>query len=158
MGKAGLWEDMSPLLPTSGAWDGLDFLYPVRVFYEDTDFSGFVYHASYIRFFERGRSEALRALGVSHSDLLTLTPPAGMVVRRLVVDYRAPCRIDDIVVIRSKFLSARGARMKIEQIMERDGVAVATAELEVALINLDGRPRKLTADLAAKLAPCLQAP
>jgi acyl-CoA thioester hydrolase len=148
---------MTELLPTPGAWDGLDFLYPVRVFYEDTDFSGFVYHASYVRFFERGRSEALRSLGVSHSDLLTLTPPAGMVVRRLVVDYRAPCRIDDIVVIRSKFLSARGARMMITQIMEREGIAVATAELEVALINLDGRPRKLTADLAAKLAPWLQA-
>jgi acyl-CoA thioester hydrolase len=148
---------MNALIPTSGAWDGLDFLYPVRVFYEDTDFSGFVYHASYVRFFERGRSEALRSLGVSHSDLLTLTPPAGMVVRRLVLDYRAPCRIDDIVVIRSKFLSARGARMMIVQIMEREGFAVATAELEVALINLDGRPRKLTADLTAKLAPWLQA-
>lgn len=148
---------MTALLPNAGAWDGLDFLYPVRVFYEDTDFSGFVYHASYIRFFERGRSEALRALGVSHSDLLTLTPPAGMVVRRLVVDYRLPCRIDDIVVIRSKFLTARGARMRIEQVMERDGAVVATAELEVALINLDGRPRKLTADLTVKLAPWLQA-
>jgi acyl-CoA thioester hydrolase len=144
--------------PTPGAWDGLDFLYPIRVFYEDTDFSGFVYHASYVRFFERGRSEALRAIGVSHSDLLTLTPPAGMVVRRLVVDYRLPCRMDDIVVVRSKFLSARGARMVISQVMERGEAVVATAELEVALINLDGRPRKLTADLAAKLGPWLQRP
>jgi acyl-CoA thioester hydrolase len=149
---------MSAITPTAGAWDGKDFLYPVRVFYEDTDFSGFVYHASYVRFFERGRSEALRSLGVSHSDLLTLTPPAGMVVRRLVVDYRLPCRIDDIVVIRSKFLSARGARMMIEQVMERDTTVVAAAELEVALINLDGRPRKLTADLAARLGPWLQTP
>jgi acyl-CoA thioester hydrolase len=149
---------LSVVAPTTGAWDGLDFLYPVRVFYEDTDFSGFVYHASYLRFFERGRSEALRSLGVSHVDLLTLVPPAGTVVRRLLVDYRLPCRMDDIVVIRTKFRSAKGARMMISQVMERDSAAVATAELEVALINLDGRPRKLTAELAAKLGPYLQAP
>ena len=149
---------MTALTPTAGAWDGLDFLYPVRVFYEDTDFSGFVYHASYVRFFERGRSEALRSLGVSHNDLLKVDPPAGMVVRRLLVDYYLPCRMDDIVVIRTKFRSARGARMVISQVMERDTAAVATAELEVALINLDGRPRKLTAELVAKLGPRLQTP
>ena len=149
---------MSLVTPNAGAWDGLDFLYPVRVFYEDTDFSGFVYHASYVRFFERGRSEALRALDVSHSDLLKLEPPAGMVVRRLLVDYRLPCRMDDIVVIRTKFRSAKGARMMISQVMERGASVVATAELEVALINLDGRPRKLTAELAAKLGPWLQTP
>lgn len=146
------------IAPAAGAWDGKDFLYPIRVFYEDTDLSGFVYHASYVRFFERGRSEALRATGVSHLDLLALQPPAGLVVRRLVVDYRLPCRIDDVVLIRSKFLSARGARMMIEQVMERDEAIVATAELEVAMISLDGRPRKLPSDLAAKLGPWLQAP
>ena len=150
------------MTPTPGAWTGPDHLFPIRVYYEDTDFSGFVYHASYIRFFERGRSEALRACGVSHTDLLDMTPPAGLVVRRLVVDYRLPCRIDDVVTIRSRFLSARGARMMIDQVMERthDGKVdvVASAELEIAMINLDGRPRKLPADLLAKVAPYLPTP
>lgn len=146
---------MSGPIPAPGQWIGQDHLYPVRVYYEDTDFSGFVYHASYVRFFERGRSEALRACGVNHTDLLRLTPPAGLVVRRLVVDYRLPCRIDDVVMIRSRFLSAKGARMMIEQVMQRGEDVVASAELEIAMINLDGRPRKITPDFLAKLAAYL---
>jgi len=140
---------------TSGAWIDQEFHYPIRVFYEDTDFSGFVYHASYIRFFERGRSEALRASGVTHTDLLHMDPPSGLVVRRMVVDYRIPCRIDDVVTIKSRFVSARGARMVIHQSMEREGELLASAEIEVALITLAGRPRKIPETLAVKLAPWL---
>jgi acyl-CoA thioester hydrolase len=142
--------------PTTGAWIEREFHYPIRVFYEDTDFSGFVYHASYVRFFERGRSEALRAAGVTHTDLANLEPPSGLVVRRMVVDYRQPCKIDDIVTIKSRFVSARGARIVAHQVMERAGDVMATAEIEAALISFDGRPRKIPADLAAKLAPWLQ--
>jgi acyl-CoA thioester hydrolase len=141
--------------PTSGAWAGKDHLFPIRVYYEDTDFSGFVYHASYVRFFERGRSEALRLAGITHKDMLGAEPPAAMVVRRMEIDYRLPLVIDDAVVVRSTMLTARGARLTIRQQIEREGSVCAEAFLEIALITPAGRPIKLSSDLLTKLEPFL---
>jgi acyl-CoA thioester hydrolase len=144
------------MTPTSGAFEGQDHLYPVRVYYEDTDFSGYVYHGAYVKFFERGRSEALRLAGISHSDLLALDPPAAMVVRRMELDYLRPAVIDDALVVRSVMQSARGARMIIVQQIERGAEVLAKAQLEIALINIGGGPRKLPAEAAAKLNPLLK--
>lgn len=140
--------------PTSGAFDGRDHLLPVRVYYEDTDFSGFVYHASHLKFFERGRTDFLRSIGVSHSALLA--DGLGLVVRRMEIDWRKPAVIDDALVVRTRALSARGARMRLSQRLERNDGLIAEAMVEVALIELSGRPAKLTADLAARLEPWLQ--
>lgn len=144
------------MTPTSGAFDGQDHIYPVRVYYEDTDFSGYVYHGAYVKFFERGRSEALRLAGVSHSELLALDPPAAMVVRRMELDYLRPAVIDDALVVRSVMQSARGARMIIAQKIERGAEVLAKAQLEIALITIGGGPRKLPVDVAAKLNPRLK--
>jgi len=144
------------MTPTSGAFDVQDHLYPVRVYYEDTDFSGYVYHAAYVKFFERGRSEALRLMGVSHSDLLALNPPAAMVVRRMDVEYLRPAVIDDALIVRSVMRSARGARLVIDQRIERGDAVLAKVRLEVALVTIGGGPRKLTPEMAVKLKPWLQ--
>jgi len=141
---------------TSGHWAERDHLFPVRVYYEDTDFSGFVYHANYVKFFERGRSEALRLTGVTHGDLLNYPPAAGLVVRRMEIDFIRPAVIDDALIVRSVMETAKGARMTIRQTIERAGEPIVKAWLEIALINLDGRPRKIPPELAAKLAPWLQ--
>lgn len=144
------------MTPTSGAFDGQDHLYPVRVYYEDTDFSGYVYHAAYVKFFERGRSEALRLMGVSHSDLLALQPAAAMVVRRMEVEYLRPAVIDDALIVRSVMRAARGARLVISQQIERGDAILAKARLEIALVTIGGGPRKITPEIAALLKPWLQ--
>ena len=145
---------MTDLSPTQGVFDGRDHLLPVRVYYEDTDFSGFVYHASHLKFFERGRTDFLRAIGVSHSALLA--DGLGLVVRRMEIDWRRPAVIDDALVVRTRALTARGARMTLLQRLERNDGLIAEAQVQVALIELTGKPAKLTAQLAAKLAPWLQ--
>ena len=142
--------------PTSGAFDGLDHLLPVRVYYEDTDFSGFVYHASHLKFFERGRTDFLRLIGISHSALLV--DNLGLVVRRMEIEWKKPAVIDDALVVRTRALSAKGARMRLQQTLERADGQIAQALVEVALIDLGGRPTKLTPALAAQLQPWLQSP
>ena len=83
----------------------------VRVYYEDTDFSGVVYHANYLKFAERGRSSFLRLAGVIHSDLLTYEPPLAFVVRGMNIEFVAPARIDDVLVVETIFTTARGPRL-----------------------------------------------
>ncbi len=79
---------MDELLPASGRFDGKAHLLPVRVYYEDTDFTGVVYHANYVRYFERGRSELLRLTGVSHTQLRALDNPMACVVIRMDIAFR----------------------------------------------------------------------
>lgn len=134
---------MTDLIPTSGAWaDGAHRL-AVRVYYEDTDFTGVVYYANYLKFLERGRTDALRAAGVAHADLLTLDPPLGFAVRKIGVEYLKPARIDDALIVETRFLAARGARLSIAQTIWRGDEALVTAEVDAACIDLGGRPRRL---------------
>ena len=81
---------MSAGTPESGRWSGGAHHLPVRVYYEDTDFTGIVYYANYLKFFERGRTDALRTAGLSHAELLKADPPVGFAVRKVTVEYHAP--------------------------------------------------------------------
>jgi acyl-CoA thioester hydrolase len=126
---------------------------PVRVYYEDTDFSGIVYHANYLRFLERGRTDALRSMGVHHTELLE--DQAVFVVRRMEIDYRFPAKVDDALVVRTRFESLRGARMVIAQTIDRDTMVLATARVEAALVGLDGRPRRFSGHLLQRLSAFL---
>lgn len=125
----------------------------VRVYYEDTDFSGVVYHARYLHFLERGRTEALRAAGVSHTALLARKEPLAFVVRRMTVDWVAPARIDDLLTVETRFQEIRGARMTMAQAIRREANLIATAAVEAASMNLAGAPRRLPADIARALQP-----
>ena len=122
----------------------------VRVYYEDTDFSGVVYHARHLQFFERGRTEALRACGVFHSDLLAREEPLAFAVRRMTVEWLAPARIDDILEVSTIFVDVRGARMELSQTIRRGPTAIASADVEAACMNLEGRPRRLPAEILAR--------
>jgi acyl-CoA thioester hydrolase len=128
------------------------FRIPVRVYYEDTDFSGVVYHARHLQFFERGRTEALRSCGVSHTELLSRAEPLAFAVRRMTIDWRLPARIDDLLEVVTRFRDIRGARMTLDQEIRRDGALVAQAEVEAAAMSLDGRPRRVPADVVARLS------
>jgi acyl-CoA thioester hydrolase len=115
---------------------------PVRVYFEDTDFSGLVYHASYVRWIERGRSDFLRLLGVHHHALAQGTadrPPAALAVRRLVLDYLKPARIDDVIVVETRLKALTAATCILDQRVLRDGEALVRAEVTAVLLSLDGR-------------------
>lgn len=129
-----------------------DFSILVRVYYEDTDFSGVVYHARYLQFFERGRTEALRACGVTHTELLARAEPLAFAVRKMTTEWIAPARIDDMLEVRTRFAEILGARLFLEQEIGRDGALIARAAVEAASMTLRGRPRRLPADIVARLA------
>jgi acyl-CoA thioester hydrolase len=144
---------VSVLEPTAGAFDGREHVLPVRVYYEDTDFTGVVYHANYARYFERGRSDFLRLAGVAHAELLAHEAPTAFAVTRLVIDFRRAARIDDALEVRTLYDSVRGPRLNILQRILRAGELIAEAEVEVVCIGLDGRVRRPPATLVEALKP-----
>ncbi|HRO04900.1 MAG TPA: tol-pal system-associated acyl-CoA thioesterase [Terricaulis sp.] len=146
---------MSQDQPSAGRFEGREHFLPVRVYYEDTDFTGVVYHANYLRFFERGRSDFLRAAGVSHTHLLAGAEPLGFAVNRMELGFVKPARIDDALVVKTVFETAKGPRIFIAQQVEREGELLVTAQVEVCCISLTGRPRKPPSLLLERLKPFL---
>ena len=116
-------------------------VHTLRVYYEDTDFSGTVYHAGYLRFLERGRTEFLRALGINQS---ALRREGGLVfvVSRIAVDYLRPAMMDDVVDVTTALVELRGASLKLAQSATRDGTALVRAEVTVAAVR-EGRAVRL---------------
>ncbi|HLI66018.1 MAG TPA: tol-pal system-associated acyl-CoA thioesterase [Caulobacteraceae bacterium] len=141
--------------PSSGAFEGREHVLPVRVYYEDTDLTGVVYHANYARYFERGRSDFLRLAGVDHASLLDRSDPAAFAVTKMAIAFRAAARIDDALEVRTRFETARGVRMLIAQRIVRAGEVLAEADVEVVCINPQGRVRRPPAELVTALAPWL---
>ena len=129
--------------PATGWFEGQSFFFPIRVYYEDTDFSGVVYHASYLRFMERGRSEFLRAAGVPHQALLEAEEPAFWVVRRMKIDFLRPARVEESLAIRTKVIELGGARMRLDQAVLRGTEVLASAEVEVCVVGPDGKLRRV---------------
>ena len=120
-----------------------------RVYYEDTDFSGLVYHARYLHFLERGRTDYLRCLGVEQSALLSADEEGLVfVVHRMEIDFRSPARMDDVLTIQTVTEKAGGAKMVLTQEIRRDGTLLISAKVIIAVINAKGRPRRLPESLA----------
>ena len=139
--------------PSAGWFEGREHVLPVRVYYEDTDFTGVVYHANYLRYFERGRSDFLRMAGVSHTDLLAHHEPTAFVVTRMEIDFKKPARIDDALLVRTTYDEARGPRLAISQRITRGDDLIAAAAVSAACISMDGRPRKPPPGLVEALRP-----
>lgn len=118
----------------------------VRVYFEDTDFSGVVYHATYLRWCERGRSDFLRLLGNDHQALLEGKGgvPAAFVVRRMNLDFKKPARIDDILEVGTHLVQMSTAILELEQTVSRDGIVLFVARVEIVLVSLDGKPQRLS--------------
>jgi acyl-CoA thioester hydrolase len=115
-----------------------------RVYFADTDFSGVVYHARYLEFFERGRSDFLRLAGVHHTELADGKHGEKLVwvVKRMEIDFRAPARIDDILTIDTRTEGISGARIFMAQQIKRDDAVLVEARVEAAIIAESGRPRR----------------
>jgi acyl-CoA thioester hydrolase len=139
--------------PSMGWMDGREHVLPVRVYYEDTDFTGVVYHGNYARYFERGRSDFLRLMGVGHAELLAREDPAAFTVSRLEIDFRRPARIDDALEVRTVYDGIKGPRLFIGQRVLRNGELLAQAKVTVAVIDMAGRPRKPPPGMLDTLRP-----
>lgn len=122
----------------------------VRVYYEDTDFSGNVYHASYLKFFERGRTEFLRAEGIHHSELVR--DGVAFAVRKMEIEFAAPARIDDLLTVETGVEAISGARLTLKQTIRRGSDELTRARVEVAAIRIDGGPTRLPKALLARFA------
>lgn len=124
----------------------------VRVYYEDTDFSGVVYHASYLRFFERGRTELLRSAGVDQSMLHAEGRGLGFAVRRMTIDWLRPARMDDVLTVETRTAAVRGATLDVAQRILRAGEELVTATVLVAALA-GGRPVRIPDSLRRVLWP-----
>jgi acyl-CoA thioester hydrolase len=122
----------------------------VRVYYEDTDFSGVVYHASYLRFMERGRTELIRALGIGQRELFDGEAALGFAVRRMLIDFVRPAVMDDLLTIETKPTLARGATMELDQRILRGEEVLVTAQVKVACVG-GGRARRIPDQLRLRL-------
>jgi acyl-CoA thioester hydrolase len=124
---------------------------PVRVYYEDTDFSGVVYHASYLRFMERGRTELIRALGIDQKELFDGGQALAFAVRGMQIDFLKPAMMDDLLIVETAPVEMRGASMTVRQRVLRGGEALVTADVKVVCIG-GGKARRIPDRLREKLA------
>jgi len=125
----------------------MTFKFPVRVYYEDTDFSGIVYHARYLHFAERARTEALRACSISHTELLSRVEPLVFAIRNMNCDWESPARIDDELEVRTDFVTIKGARMHLQQSIWRGEDLLFSASVEAVCMSATGRPRRVPGDV-----------
>lgn len=114
---------------------------PIRVYYEDTDFSGNVYHAAYLHFFERGRTEFLRDLGIHHSELIR--DGVAFAVRRMEIDFRAAAHIDDLLEVETVVAASTPARLNLVQTIRRGTEAITEAKVQVVAIRTGGGAARL---------------
>lgn len=125
--------------PAAGRFAGAEHRFPVRVYFEDTDLSGVVYHANYLRYMERARSDMLRLAGIDHPAAVMAGEGAYAVVD-LAIRYRAPARLDDALIVVSRVVRASGASVVIHQTVRRGAVVLTEADVTAALVAPSGRP------------------
>lgn len=142
------WPDLAGRIVTGSA--GRRHVLPIRVYFEDTDFSGLVYHGSYVRWCERGRSDFLRLIGNDHRALIegmSGREAAAFVVRRMQIEYLKPARIDEILEVVTRVKETTAATLTLDQRIFRDSVELFTAEVMVVLVSKSGKPLRLSAAL-----------
>ena len=142
--------------PNIGWFEGRVHHYPIRVFYEDTDFSGIVYYANYLRFFERARSSYFRLVGFEHAKLWDSDDPLAFAIRKIELDYKKPSRVDDHLVVQTTYDRIKGARLWVSQACYRGDDLLVTAVSEAASITPEGRPKRAPKNMIEKLAPYLE--
>ncbi len=145
---------MTALMPHPGKFAEGAYLFPVRVYYEDTDAGGIVYHAGYLKFAERARTEFMRTLGWGH-DRLVAELGVIWVVRRLLIDYRRPAKLDDCLVVSTVCNALQGASIEISQRITRGDTDLTELQLQIALLTPEGRPARVPPVLADSLTPFL---
>ncbi|MBC8013898.1 MAG: YbgC/FadM family acyl-CoA thioesterase [Methyloceanibacter sp.] len=135
------WPDLA------GRIEGETHILPIRVYFEDTDFTGLVYHANFLKFCERGRSDFIRLLGIDHRSLANPKDgePSVFVVRRVEIDYLKPARIDEVLEVATACAEIGGATLVLAQDVRREGTVLARARVSVVLVSRAGKPQRLGA-------------
>lgn len=140
------WPDLAGRLTRRG------HLLPVRVYFEDTDFSGVVYHANFLKFMERGRSDMLRLRGLSHKALIDgeHREPLAFAVRHIDVTYLKPARIDEVIEVETTVAQSTAARLVLEQKIRRGSETLVEALVTVVMVNAAGRARRIPKRIGTK--------
>lgn len=128
--------------------------FPVRVYYEDTDFSGNVYHAAYLKFFERGRTEFLRAEGVHHSELVK--EGIAFAVRSMQIEFDGAAHIDDALEVLTEVVAVTGVRLSLRQTIMRQGAVLTEAAVVVVAIRTSGQATRLPKALVVRFGAHVQ--
>lgn len=129
------------LQPASGRFVGGVHYFPLRVYFEDTDLSGVVYHANYLRYMERARSDMLRLAGIDQRD--THESGGGVyAIANVAIAYRSPARLDDDLIIRSHVTAIGAATCSIHQTVMRDDDIVTDGDVTAAFLTPQGRPQR----------------
>ncbi len=145
--------EVNPKPTAEGTLEGKVHRFPVRVYYENTDAGGVVYHADYLCFLERARTDFLRAAGITHALLREEAVPVAFAVRRAEVDFVKPAVLEDLLTIHTAFAEVRGPRFFITQRIQRGDEILVQAELEVACITLEGKAARPPKVLVNALSP-----
>jgi acyl-CoA thioester hydrolase len=140
-----------------GTLDGKTHVLPISVYYEDTDLSGVVYHANYLRYMERGRTEFFRLAGISKMAGLDDEEPTAWAIRSVRVDYHRPARLDDILQVRTSLTGLSGVRMNALQRVTCGERLLVEGRIEACITTLTGKPRRLPKNVIQTLAPFLVA-
>jgi acyl-CoA thioester hydrolase len=121
--------------------------FPIRVYFEDTDAGGIVYHANYLNFAERARTEMVRELGISQDRLLREGGGTAFAVRSAEIDFRRPARLDDLLRVETEVLSVGGASVELDQRILRaeDGTELVRMGVRLGYITLSGKPARIPA-------------
>ncbi len=142
------WPDLA------GRIEGGRHILPVRVYHEDTDFTGLVYHANFLKFCERARSDMVRIAGISQTELFTGegdTEPAAFVVRHMDVDFLKPARMNDLLEVVTSVADLGGATMTLLQEVMREDTVVARLHVKIVLVGASGKVRRLDTLVRAAL-------
>lgn len=125
--------------------------FAVRIYYEDTDFSGNVYHAAYLKFFERGRTEFLRDEGIHHSELAA--QGIAFAVRSMEIQYDGAAHIDDLLTVTTAVAAISGARLTLDQVILRGEMVLTRATVMVVAIKTSGGPARMPRAIVDRFAP-----
>lgn len=143
------------MTPSFGKFDGKVHVLPIRIYYEDTDLSGIVYHANYLRYMERGRTEFFHAAGVERLAKLEGPDAFAWTLRKIALDYLRPARLGDMIEVRTKAVSLSGVRMCAEQDIYCNGQQLTHGSVEACIITMTGKPLRIPQETRDKLSAYL---
>jgi acyl-CoA thioester hydrolase len=138
---------------TIGRFEGKTHILPLRIYYEDTDLSGVVYHANYLRYMERGRSEYFRSAGIARLAMLEADEPTAWTLRKVALEYFKPARVDDLLEVHTICTGLTGARMEADQRIYSKGTLLTHGKVEACIITLSGNPRRIPEEMRKILGP-----
>ena len=145
-------SELKGQLKGQGMFDGKTHVLPISIYYEDTVLSGMVYHANYLRYMERGRTEFFRLAGISRANL-DAEEPTAWTIRRIAIEYFRPARLDDQIAVHSVLTEVSGARLKVLQRIRHGETLLVEGRIEACITTLTGKPRRLPKNVFETLAP-----